>query len=116
MKYLGVMAFIAVTATLLAVSEGTNSTWGVVGPRDILLHREIVSLDWKLFRVVTRDVEFYPRNTTRTITAVKAFDITKGSSGNALLKRGGPGFRNATIHLKSQRGRSLHMAVEIIGH
>ncbi|XP_055918952.1 probable salivary secreted peptide [Eupeodes corollae] len=117
MKYFGVLAFIAVTATLMAVTEGKNSTWGVIGPKDILLHREIVSLDWKLFRVVSRDVEFYPRNTTRTITAVRAIDFSKGKSGGyGYLTRGGPGFRNVTVHLKSQRGQSLNMAVEIIGY
>lgn len=117
MKYFGVMAFIAVSACLLAVSEGKNSTWGYVSPRDILLHREVVSLDWKLFRVVTRDVKFYPKNTNRTITAIRAIDFTKGKTGGyGVLTHGGPGFKNATVHLKSQRGRSLNMAVEIIGH
>ena len=121
MKILTTLSLVVVPCALLATlwvgCQATNSTWGYAHPYDILLHRENVIVKSRWLQVVSRDV-IYPAPgyiSTRTISAIKAIDRARKHGGYAALYKGGPGYRNVTIHFKSQRGEGLNYTVEIWG-
>lgn len=103
---------------LVAVSTASNSTWGYIGPYDILLHQEIVKKSSSFLQVSTKDVKFPPQYQTnnRTITAIRITDQKyNGTGGYAQLYGGGIGFNYTTIHFKSQRNQGFLFILEIFG-
>lgn len=103
----------------LASNSSHHLALGQVFPGDKQLFRQIVKEPSSLFRVVTRDIH-YPGNGTTgyyIISAIRALDQNiKGEGGYAFLTRGGIGYKNASLHLKSQRSRGFNFIVEIWGH
>lgn len=109
-----VLSFVA----LMGLSSSANIMWGSIGNYDTLIYYEIVKKSSSLFSIVTLDVT-YPepeKYSNRTITAIRATDqVPNDKGGYAQLSAGGIGFNHATIHLKSQRGKSLNFIIEIYG-
>ena len=112
------LVFVSSFVVLMGLSSSTNTMWGSIGNFDTLLHYEIVKKSSSLFSIVTIDVTFPEpdRYSNRTITAIRVTDqVPNDKGGYAQLSDGGIGFTHATIHLKSQRGKSLNFIVEIYG-
>lgn len=105
-------------AVLMGLASSANMMWGAIGNYDTLLHYEIVKKSSSLFSINTIDVE-YPapdHYSNRTITAIRVTDqVPNDKGGYAQLSAGGIGFTHATIHLKSQRGKSLNFIIEFYG-
>lgn len=97
-----------------------NYTWGMRQHNDRLLNRHFANKSSSFLRVVTLDV-YYPNknivNSTRSvINQIQVIDqMKKGKGGYASLMRGGVGFNNTAIHLKSQRGEGINFIVDIYG-
>lgn len=71
-----------------------------------------------LLRVVVEDVTYPPEGVTPlyNITCIRVLDqCGDGTGGSAIVKEGGLGFNNVTLHLKSQRGNGFNFLVEIWG-
>lgn len=132
------VVFVAIWAGAVS-AQSHNVTWGAVGKHDTLLDREIVVKKSKLLQIVTEDFT-YPRkvrifrnkiwlehmsvlsftlqgyNNNYNITAIRCTDqYTNGKGGYAALLKGGPGFKEVTIHLKSQRNHGFNFIIEIYG-
>uniref|UniRef100_W8C9H2 Putative salivary secreted peptide n=1 Tax=Ceratitis capitata TaxID=7213 RepID=W8C9H2_CERCA len=108
----------AVLATFVATSMATNSTWGQRTRYDRLLYRTDVVRKSDLWRVISVDVEFPGKNSYNPyfITQVVAIDHKRKDGGYAQLRKGGPGYRNVTLHIKSARNHGLNYTVEIFGN
>ncbi|XP_037950877.1 probable salivary secreted peptide [Teleopsis dalmanni] len=119
MKFCGVATFISlsVLATLCCTGNATNSTWGYIGPYDIVLQRQNVIKKSSWMSVVSADVIYPPKNhvSQYIISGIRAIDHDRVNGGYGTLIKGGPGFRNATINLKSQRSGGLNFTVEFFG-
>nr|AYV99553.1 venom polypeptide [Dolopus genitalis] len=114
MKYFMVFAF-AIIACLSAVSA-SNSTFGAISPSDSKLHEENVFKSASPLRIVTKDVKFGYKGNRKVITGIRVIDrMPKQKGGRASLLHGGPGHKNVTIHLKSQRNNGIFFTVEIYG-
>ncbi|CAD7086116.1 unnamed protein product [Hermetia illucens] len=117
MKHL-VIVLLAVLAYFACNSSASNSTWGHIGPYDPILDHAIVVKKGKWLRIVTKDYD-YPKKggyNYKNITGIRVIDqYTNGNGGMATLLKGGPGFRNVTIHLKSQRSHGFNFIVDIYG-
>ncbi|XP_067634398.1 probable salivary secreted peptide [Eurosta solidaginis] len=108
----------AVVSALVATSLATNSTWGQRGYYDRLLFRTQVIKKSSLWQVTTVDVEFPGKKSYNPylISQVSAIDHKRKDGGYVQLRNGGPGFRNATLHIKSDRNHGLNYTIEIYGH
>ncbi|CAD7015034.1 probable salivary secreted peptide [Ceratitis capitata] len=108
----------AVLATFVATSMATNSTWGQRTRYDRLLYRTDVVKKSSLWRVISVDVEYPGKNASNpfNITQVTAIDHKRKDGGFAQLRKGGPGYRNVTLHIKSARNHGLNYTVEIFGN
>ncbi|XP_077294012.1 putative salivary secreted peptide [Arctopsyche grandis] len=87
--------------------------------RDTEIFHQIVTKSSSLLRVVVEDVTYPPPGVVPlyTITCIRALDqYMDGEGGYATLKEGGVGFKNVTLHLKSQRGNGFNFIVEVWGH
>ena len=42
----------------VAESQKNNVKWGIIGPYDVLLHREIIKQNSKFLRIVVQDVNY----------------------------------------------------------
>ncbi|CAD7086117.1 unnamed protein product [Hermetia illucens] len=117
MKHLPIVVLAFVTVFVYNASA-RNSTWGYIGPYDSILDRAIVVKKSKWLQVVTQDYD-YPKKGVynyRNITGIRVTDqYTNGTGGYATLLRGGPGFRNVTIHLKSQRSHGFNFIIDVYG-
>ncbi|XP_055378860.1 probable salivary secreted peptide [Condylostylus longicornis] len=100
----------AVLATVLALVASDHASWGGRQAYDRLLDSRHYTKGSKLLQVVTMDVHY---NGAYNITMINVVDRAK--CGIPSLRSGGPGSRQATIHLKSLRGKSLDFQVEIYG-
>ncbi|XP_011203320.2 uncharacterized protein LOC105226199 [Bactrocera dorsalis] len=120
MKARTTIALIAfgVLAALVATSIATNSTWGQRGRYDRLLYRTQVVKKSELWRVISVDVEFPGKNGYNPyyITQVVAIDHKRKDGGYAQLRKGGPNYRNVTLHIKSDRNHGLNYTVEVFGN
>ncbi|XP_054736869.1 probable salivary secreted peptide [Anastrepha obliqua] len=107
----------AVVAALVATSMATNSTWGTRGYYDRLLYRTQVVRKSELWRKISVDVDFPVKQAYNPypITQVVAIDHKRKDGGYAVLTKGGPGYRNVTLHIKSERNHGLNYTVEIYG-
>ncbi|XP_037950876.1 probable salivary secreted peptide [Teleopsis dalmanni] len=119
MKFLAVALFISFALATISFNSGyaRNTTWGYIGPYDLLLHRDFVVRSSSWLRVISEDVTYPPKGFVNQyiISGVRAIDNARKHGGYATLIRGGPGFRNATIHLKSERSEGLNYTVEFFG-
>lgn len=112
--------FVAILCLFAACVYAENYTWGMRQHNDRLLHREFAYKSSSLLRVVTLDL-YYPNkvtvNSTRSvINQIQIIDqVPKKKGGYASLMRGGIGFNNTAIHLKSQRGEKIDFIVDIYG-
>ncbi|XP_037950875.1 probable salivary secreted peptide [Teleopsis dalmanni] len=115
MKFLLSVLFVI---TLAAFTQSINSTWGTRNSTDILLLRENVVRTPLVnsYQAVTVDFPKSGQTNTRTITAVYVLDrFTNSSGATGSLWSGGPGYRFATVNLKSQTSRGINSTVEIYG-
>ncbi|XP_017493119.1 PREDICTED: probable salivary secreted peptide [Rhagoletis zephyria] len=108
----------AVVAALVATSMATNSTWGQRGYYDRLLFSTQVVRASEFMRKFSVDVEYpakYAYN-PYTISQVVAIDHKRKDGGYAQLRKGGPGYRNVTLHIKSERNHGLNYTIQIYGN
>ncbi|KAI8128823.1 hypothetical protein FF38_07690 [Lucilia cuprina] len=115
MKFLITFCLIASLAT---VAWTSSATWGKRYSNDYLLYRENVvrtPLNGNYWNV---NVAF-PKSgqgNTRNITAIYVFDrFTNSSGAQPSLWSGGPGYKFATVNLKSQYSRGINSTVEFYG-
>lgn len=105
-----------VTAAVVPAAANNKSHNLIVGsrlPGDRIIWGESVVKSSKWLQIVTLEKTF---NTTRyeRITQIRALDRrTDGNGAFAKVIKGGPGFSNATIRFKSQRGYEINFWVEI---
>lgn len=111
MKFL----FVAAALALFGSASSTNSTWGTVGPYDVLIHHSIRRKEPSFWRVVTEDFRFpiSKQKNNRTITAIRVTDQIPKSKAFAQIYAGGVGYNNTLIHFKSQRNQGFNFNVEI---
>lgn len=61
-------------------------------------------------------IPFQHQANNRTINYIHVLDqMPNGKGGYATLLRGGVGFNNTGLHLKSQRGEGLNFMIDIYG-
>lgn len=114
MKLFYCFVFLALWA---GYSDGTNSTWGFVNLNDALLHHSIRRQSSTLFKIVVENVRFpFPNQANnRTITAIRVIDQLPKSKAFAQIYAGGVGYKNVTIHFKSERSKGFNFSLEIYG-
>ncbi|XP_014240009.1 probable salivary secreted peptide [Cimex lectularius] len=118
--------FVAIAVNVLvpqpvaAVSCGQNQSHNAFfGQRqlgDRLLFTNHPKVDYKLWRVVTYDVDYKipPTTPNYVISYVEALDqFTDHNGGCAMLQSGGVGSDYVKLHLKSQRNHGLDFVVRV---
>ncbi|XP_068146322.1 probable salivary secreted peptide [Drosophila tropicalis] len=103
---------------LLGASYGYSSSWGKRANNDYLLSRQTEVRNPIKNNYWSVNVDFPRAGTVNyyNISAVFVYDNFKNSSGAApSLWSGGPGFRFATVNLRSQVGKGINSTVEIWG-
>ncbi|XP_065367881.1 uncharacterized protein LOC135960505 [Calliphora vicina] len=109
------IVFVAVFAT---TALAVNSSWGKRNATDILLLNEAIVRTPVANTYLQADV-VYPKSgqtNNRTITAIFIYDrFTNTSGATGSLWSGGPGYKFATVNLKSQYGKGINTTVEIWG-
>lgn len=113
MKLVVVVAFLA----LVAVASSSNSTFGSIGPFDVLLHHSFRRRSSSFMRIVTEDVKFplLGQQNNRTITGIRVIDQLPKSKAYVQIYAGGIGYNHTTLHFKSERGKSFNFSLEIYG-
>lgn len=102
----------------LAANKSHHFVLGTARATDRQLFRQIYQRKGS-FLSVTKEYVNYPSNGTfsyYTITAIRALDqYIDGNGGYATLLRGGVGYRNMTLELRSRRGKGFNFIVEVWG-
>ncbi|CRL04874.1 CLUMA_CG017926, isoform A [Clunio marinus] len=112
------LSILLLLVAIIGFAASTNSTWGEIGPRDIVIHHSIIRRKSSSFmRIVTEDVRFpLPDETNnRTISAILVIDQLPKSKAYAQIFEGGVNFNHTLIHFKSERGKSFNFVLEIYG-
>lgn len=113
MRVVVVVAFLA----LVAVASSSNSTFGSIGPFDLLLHHSIRRKSSSFMKIVTENVKFplaFQQN-NRTITGIRIIDQLPKSKAYAQIYAGGIGYNHTLVHFKSERGKGFNFSFEIYG-
>lgn len=113
MKLFILCAFLAI----VGLAACHNSTWGFVGPYDVILHHSIRRKSSSFLQIVTEDVKFpFPNQVNnRTITAIRVLDQLPKSKAYAQVYSGGINYNHTMIHFKSERGKGFNFVLEIYG-
>ncbi|XP_053964012.1 probable salivary secreted peptide [Anastrepha ludens] len=112
------VSVLLVIAALASVTIAASASWGYYNKTDVLLLRQNVVLApvRNSYQSVNVNFPTSGQTNTRNISAIYVYDrFTNSSGAYASLWSGGPGYRFATINLKSQYNRGINSTVEIYG-
>uniref|UniRef100_A0A1L8EBL4 Putative salivary secreted peptide n=1 Tax=Haematobia irritans TaxID=7368 RepID=A0A1L8EBL4_HAEIR len=116
MKVLTCLLFFAITILALTnIVYGGNSTWGQIGFYDRIIARDHVEHAANWFSKHKEIVQYPPKGheNFKLLTAIRVTDHGGYKNfGSANLVKGGPGYYNATIEVRSQTRRPLNMTIE----
>ena len=102
----------------LSLATSYSNSWGRRNSEDYILMREQVIRMPKRNDYWTLNIQ-YPKpgqNSYRTISAINVIDrFTNGSGAFPTLLTGGPGWKHASLNLRSQNGRGINSTVEMWG-
>ncbi|KAM7345003.1 putative salivary secreted peptide [Cochliomyia hominivorax] len=119
MKSLKVLSFlVAAILAIIVVVKANNITYGYVGPYDRLLATDYVVKSGSWFTKQTATVVYPPKGHINyvTLSGIRIWDWGgRKQFGYASLVKGGPGYRNSTINLKSQTGKGLNFTIQYFG-
>nr|BAN21439.1 unkown protein [Riptortus pedestris] len=95
-----------------------NFSWGKRGYYDRLMYSVEEVKASSFLRKLSYDVTIPPKGTPQkgAITYLEVLDrYTDGNGGCAYLNGGGIGFRNVTLHIKSQRNKGVNFVINVYG-
>ncbi|XP_075168746.1 uncharacterized protein LOC142240882 [Haematobia irritans] len=116
MKLLIFFGLLAVAAAV-SVSKTRDIILGNVGPKDVLVYRQKISMAKRDGEIQRRIIRFFPWYATAPITGVIVKNMVLKKEVNQTPKveilRGGLGTESIKLRLSSQKSQGMHVEVRI---